>query len=99
MTFTAGVTLTNGVLTFSATLENSSPLTVETIDYPYFGDLHSPARNTPLSVRTQWHGNLGTDEIYPAFGNEKGYWGVDFPTKAFGLPIACAKSNSELWSS
>src|SRR6185312_1837619 len=52
MTLTANVTLTNGVLTFGATLENDSPLTVETIDYPYFGDLNPPARDASLEART-----------------------------------------------
>ena len=28
-----------------------------------------------------WYGNLDSDEIYPGFNNEKGYWGVDFPTQ------------------
>jgi hypothetical protein len=78
------VSLMNGRLTFNATLENHSHLTVETIDYPYFGDINAPTRSTPVSVRTMWYGNLGSDEIYPNFRNEKGYWGVDFPTKTFG---------------
>jgi hypothetical protein len=84
MTFTADVTLTNGVLTFAATLENNSPLTVETIDYPYFGDFNPPARDSSLAARTMGNGSvadLQTDELYPHFRNEKGYWGVDFPTK------------------
>lgn len=84
MTLTAVVTLTNGVLTFNATLENHSTLMVETIDYPYFGDFNPPARGTPISVRTMWYGNFGADEIYPNFNNEKGYWGVNYPTKTFG---------------
>ena len=84
ITLTADVALTNGVLTFNATLENDSALTVETIDYPYFGDFNPPARNASLAVRTMWYGNLGSDGIYPDFGNEKGYWGVNFPTKTFG---------------
>lgn len=84
MTLTAVVTLTNGKLTFNATLENHSHLMVETVDYPYFGDIHPPTQNTPMAARTMWYGNLGSDEIYPRFGNEKGYWGVDFPTKTFG---------------
>lgn len=84
MTLTAIVTLTNGRLAFNATLENHSQLTVETIDYPYFGDLNSPARSASMAARTMWYGNLGSDEIHPNFGNEKGYWGVDFPTKTFG---------------
>jgi hypothetical protein len=86
MNFRAAVTLTNGLLTFDATLENDSPLTVETIDYPYFGDFNPPARDSSLEVRTladRKTGNLQTDELYPHFRNEKGYWGVTYPTKTF----------------
>ena len=81
MTFTATVTLKDGVLTFESTLENNSPLTVETIDYPYFGDLNSPTRDTPMQAEHMWVGSLQGDEIYPRFSNSKGYWGVYFPTK------------------
>ena len=84
MTLTANVTLTNGVITFEATLENDSPLTVETIDYPYFGDLNPPARDSLFEARTLRDnkiGNLQSDEICPHFRSEKGYWGVDYPTK------------------
>lgn len=81
---TAGVTLSNGALTFKATVQNDSPLTVETIDYPDFGDFSPPTRQSPMSVRTMWYGQLDDDPIYPDFRNEKGYWGVDFPTKTFG---------------
>jgi len=85
MTFTANVTLTNGVLTFNAVLENDSSLTVETIDYPYFGDFNPPSRDTTnMAARIMRHGkpdDLIWDEIYPHFGNEKGYWGDFWPTK------------------
>jgi Domain of unknown function (DUF6259) len=84
ITFTAVVTLKNGKLTFDSTLENKSSYPVETVDYPYFGDLNPPNGNSTVAARTMWYGNLGADEIYPNFGNEKGYWGVDFPTKTFG---------------
>jgi Domain of unknown function (DUF6259) len=84
LTLTARVSLTNGTLTFAATLDNESPLVVETVDYPGLGDLAPPARATPMQARTMWYGNLESREIYPAFGNEKGYWGVNFPTKALG---------------
>ncbi len=84
ITMKAVVGLMNGRLTFNAVLENHSRLVVETIDYPYFGDLNPPAPSAPMSARTMWYGNLGSDEIYPSFRNEKGYWGVDFPTKTFG---------------
>ena len=84
ITLTATVSLKNGKLTFDTTLENKSTCTVETVDYPYFGDLNPPTSNSTVAARTMWYGNLGSDEIYPDFGNEKGYWGVDFPIKTFG---------------
>jgi hypothetical protein len=84
ITFTAIVTLTNGKLTFDGTLDNKSTNVVETIDYPYFGDLNPPTRESTVAARTMWYGNLGSDDIYPNFGNGKGYWGVDFPTRSYG---------------
>ena len=81
ITLTATVTLKNGTLGFEATLDNNSPLSVETIDYPYFGDLNSPNRDTPMQADHMWVGSLQGDEIYPRFNNAKGYWGVYFPTK------------------
>ncbi|MDE3057891.1 MAG: hypothetical protein KGJ59_08035 [Bacteroidota bacterium] len=80
---TATITLNDGALTFDASLENNSSLTVETIDYPYFGDFNPPSKNTSMSARTMWYGNLGSDEIFPRFSNEKGYWGDFYPTKTF----------------
>jgi hypothetical protein len=84
ITFTATVTLKNGAIVFDGTLENQSAYPVETVDYPYFGDLNSPTRERSLALRTMWYGNLSSDELYPNFGNAKGYWGVDFPTKTYG---------------
>lgn len=84
MTLTAEVTLTNGIMTFGATLENNSSLVVETIDYPYFGDFNPPRRDSLLEARTLKDGKTGelqANEVYPHFRNEKGYWGVSYPTK------------------
>ncbi|MGH7951098.1 MAG: hypothetical protein ACREFE_04145 [Limisphaerales bacterium] len=85
MTLTADVTLTNGVLTFNATLQNDSSLTVETIDYPYFGDFNPPSRDTSkMEARTMRRfspDDLISDEIYPRFRNEHGYWGDFWPLK------------------
>jgi hypothetical protein len=83
ITFTAEVTLTNGVLTFNSMLQNDSPLTVETIDYPYFGEINATARDSTLQESVMRNGkmtDLRTDEIYPHFHNEKGYWGDFYPT-------------------
>lgn len=81
--FTATVRLNDGVLTFDGSVINDSKLTVQTVDYPYFGDVNSPARQTPMVARTMWYGNLGAVEIYPYFSNQFGYWGDVYPTKSF----------------
>ncbi|HZY63337.1 MAG TPA: DUF6259 domain-containing protein [Edaphobacter sp.] len=81
ITFMAIVTLKNGTVTFESELVNNSTLMVETIDYPYLGDLNAPARDSSLTSEHMWYGNLVSNQIYPHFGNAKGYWGVDFPTK------------------
>ena len=81
MSLKADVTLINGVLTFASTLENNSDLTVETIEYPCFGDLNPPLRDSSLSVYTMKGGQLQAEELYPHFHNGKGYWGVTYPTK------------------
>lgn len=63
MTLTATVTLTNGALTFAATLENHSPLMVESVDYPCLGDLSEAPDGAPLTARHMWYGNLPSQEI------------------------------------
>ena len=93
MTFTADVTLNHGVLTFNSTLLNDSSLTVETIDYPYFGDFNPPSRQSSLTVCTMKNGkrnNIQQEEVYPHFTNRKGYWGVFYPTKTM---LASTKSD------
>ncbi len=67
MVFTADVVLTNDTLIFNATLENNSSLPVETIEYPYFGDLNPPSRDSSLVARTMQMGSLQPDELYPHF--------------------------------
>ena len=81
LTLTATVTLDNGALSFLATLDNESDLTVETIDYPYFGDLNPPSPGETMRSEHMWYANLVENEIHPHFGNEKGYWGVRYPLK------------------
>jgi hypothetical protein len=83
MKFTGTVTLNKGELTFNASLENNSALTVETIDYPYLGDFSRPSANAPMQAKTMWYGNLESAELYPNFGNDKGYWGTFTAMKTF----------------
>lgn len=83
ITFTATVSLNDGVITFGGKVVNDSKLTVQTLDYPYLGDLNPPGRHSRLDVRTTWYDNLQSAEIYPDFRNAKGYWGDFYPTKTF----------------
>jgi len=63
ITLTATASLTNGVLTFDATVENNSSVMVSTIDYPYLGDLTAPARDMPMSSLHTFYGNLIAEDI------------------------------------
>ena len=81
ITYTATVALKDGELTFDSTLENNSSLTVDSIDYPYFGDLNAPGEDVPMVEHHMWAGALFGEEIYPHFSNNLGYWGVLYPTK------------------
>ena len=81
--FSSVVTLSDGALSFSGELTNQSDLTVETIDYPYMGDLSAERGDERMLALCQRYDNLESSEIHPHFANEKGYWGTDFPTKTF----------------
>lgn len=83
ITFSASVTLEDGALRFEGKLINNSKLTVETLEYPYLGDLTPPSPDTPMQARAMWYDNLESSPIYPTFRNEKGYWGIFYPTKVF----------------
>jgi len=74
------VTLENGALTFSASLENESALVIETVEYPYVGDLQAPKLDAPLWRRQMWYDDLQSQELHPHFNNAIwGYWGFDSP--------------------
>ncbi|HXS11307.1 MAG TPA: DUF6259 domain-containing protein [Acidobacteriaceae bacterium] len=83
ITFDATVSLVDGSLTFTGDVVNNSDLTIETLDYPYLGDLSASKAAPRLQAMCQRYDNLETTEIHPHFANEKGYWGTDFPTKTF----------------
>lgn len=84
ITFSATVTLEKGILTFESSLTNSSKLVINTVEYPYLGDLSAPAPETAMWRRQMTYGNLESDEIHPHFRNEKGYWGDMSPIQTAG---------------
>jgi hypothetical protein len=84
MAFAATVTLSGGALTFEASLYNRSDLVVNTVEYPYLGDLSAPSPETKMWRRHMWYGNLQSQEIHPHFRNDKGYWGDLCPLETAG---------------
>lgn len=81
ITFSATVTLDNGELSFQGKLVNDSQVTVETIAYPYLGDLSATSPESRLTASHMWYDNLPEDELHPHFHNGEGYWGVKFPRR------------------
>jgi hypothetical protein len=65
ITLTSVVTLTNGALTFAATVENNSSLMLESVDYPYLGDLNN-APDGALVAKHMWYGDLKSGDISPS---------------------------------
>jgi len=88
LTLTATATLSSGEVAFTATLVNNSEHTIETVDYPYFGDLNPPEPGKRMVAHHLWVGALQETEIHPHFSNELGYWGVRFPTKTINTNVS-----------
>jgi len=65
------VELTEHGLQFTAEVENNSSYTVESVYWPYIGDLGVPKTQNKLG--------FGGEQLYPFFRSFKGYYGVDYP--------------------
>lgn len=63
MMLTANVLLTNGALRFTATVENHASVMIESVDYPYVGDVNETPEGTPLSMKRMWYGGLPSEDI------------------------------------
>jgi hypothetical protein len=66
ITLSALVSLTNGALTFAATLENNSSYMVPTVDFPYLGDLNPPAADMPIWSEHTFYGDVSSAPISPS---------------------------------
>ena len=63
VTLTARVSLTNGTLTFAASVQNDSTQMISTVDFPCLGDLTAPAGAPPMQSRHMFYGNLTSQDI------------------------------------
>ena len=71
-------------LTFNMDVDNKSPYVIEAVSWPALGDISSANKNKTLSFVQNDYDHISTDELYPYFWNQVGYWGVDYPTKIHG---------------
>lgn len=81
----AAVTLDDSGLHFQGNLKNDSDLVIESIEFPYLGDLQAPTPDAPIWRRQIWYENFQSEEIHPHFNNAIwGYWGFPSPMQSGG---------------
>ncbi|MHB8687219.1 MAG: DUF6259 domain-containing protein [Candidatus Dormibacteraceae bacterium] len=73
---------------FELSIENGSDLPVESVHFPYLGDVRPPALDQPFSAFMQWYCTAHEWPIWPRYQNLSGYWGVDRPTQ-YGGALEC----------
>ena len=71
-------------LTFNMDVDNKSQYVIEAVAWPALGDVSSADKDKALNFVQNDYDHVSTDELYPYFWNQVGYWGVDFPTKIHG---------------
>jgi len=82
--FTGTVELTYAGLQFSSRIKNSSPFTVESVYWPYLGDINTPKTESTLSwMNFEYAGGMNKGPVYPYFRSHKGYYGVDYPIQIY----------------
>ncbi len=82
--FVGIVELTDAGLQFTAKVVNNSPYTVETVYWPYLGDINVPKTQNILNwMCFEYGGGLEKGPIFPYFRNHIGYYGVDYPIQTY----------------
>ena len=83
------IELTGMGLQFTAQVENNSPYTVESVYWPYLGDISVPKTKSNLNwMHFEYGGGLEESQLYPFFSNQKGYFGVDYPIQIYSPMFA-----------
>jgi hypothetical protein len=79
------VTLSDSGLTFEMSIRNGSPYRVESVAWPYIGDLerHSSGEFHHASYN---YCLLRSFPLSPTFQNERRYWGTEFPIQMVPTP-------------
>lgn len=79
------VTLGDDGLTFEMAVRNRSPYSIESIAWPYVGDLRRPPEGEFRCAHYNYC-NLSYTPLAPSFPNERGYWGAEYPIQMKPTP-------------
>lgn len=80
------VSLDEGGLAFRMKVVNESEHVVESVRWPYIGDLGLPNEGRTLTRMAPNYCAMRTRSLYPDFPNELGYWGTDYPMQTVATP-------------
>jgi Domain of unknown function (DUF6259) len=79
ITLRCSVGMNESAISFTATVSNQSPYTVDTVSWPILGALNPPDGETSLKHEDIRWATLYRASISPEFQNEFGYWGTNYP--------------------
>ena len=66
---------------FSYEIRNGSPAVIESYTYPRLAGLKPPARDKTMRQVAWSYSAMGSNSLWPQFGNEVGYYGYDTPAQ------------------
>lgn len=75
------VTLEGREAVFQMAIDNRTPYQVESVWCPYLGDVQRPPEAKWFKTFQYVYATASTSELWPHFQNQKGYFGVDYPTQ------------------
>ncbi len=75
--------------------DNRSSLSVETVNWPILGHLSPPKGENGLTRENQNYDALQRVPLLPNFPEEKGYWGVNFPTQIVEYRYVLASARNQ----
>ena len=75
------VTLSGKQALFSLSIDNQSEHVVETVHFPYFGDVQRPPGAEAFEAFHYGYAEAVRRSLYPTFENTLGYYGFDYPVQ------------------
>jgi hypothetical protein len=79
------ITLSDVGLTCEMMVRNGSPYRIESVAWPYIGDLRRPSRGGFRQASCSYCG-LWFESLAPELVNERGYWGTEYPIQLVPTP-------------